>query len=443
MGRLSRLGVFALVALASGQAEAAPRISLAMRGDRKAVLATQLATELCGTYECVLRSRVYTGPKLDFAKVRKLKVKGVLSGVVSKKRRERVVSLALLTRPGRPAQRWHFPLTVQGTLPPESLAQLMRDLENRLGGAAPVAAPAVAVPPPVPEPLPPAAPPAPLPEERPAPPPVLAAPPPSEPPPPVSPEPAPPPQRPIRTREAAEAGKREQWLLAVEAGYFGTKRELSYEGATGGTNALTTYKVNLASSPRLHLELFPLAPMTDGPFAGIGLFADYSFSLGLTTDPGQVSTSFSRFDGGLVWRICPVSSSRFAIVPAVSWKILKFNVDPPIAGLPGANLRGVKAGLNLEVPVAGSFSFLLGGGYVRWLTAKDLVQGGFFQGVSAYGIEAEVGASMALYGPISLRILGEYSTTKYRLQNPTLSTYSATGATDEYIGGRAMLRGQF
>ncbi len=450
---LSRLGVVVLAVVVSGQAEAAPRISLAMRGDRKAVLSTQLAMELCGTYDCVLRAKVFTGPKPDFQKAKKLRVKGILTGAVSRKHGGRVVSLALLTKPGRPAQRWRFPLTAQGTLAPDSLSQLTNDLEAHLGGA-PLHAGAPAAALPVPEPAPPPlAEPAPLPGERPAAPPAPApAPPPPEPPV-VSAEPAP--AAPVAesrgvSREPGDAtpppSKKEmgQWLVAVEVGYYGTKRELSYEGVTTGTTStLRTYSVDVISSPRLHLELFPFS-QADNAFAGLGLFGDYSFSVGLKTNIGtDVPTSFTRGQAGLAMRIYPSSSSRFAIVPAVSWQLLQFNVNPAIAGLPGANLRGVKGALNVEVPVGSGFALLLGGGYVKWVGAKDLIEGGFFPGGTAYAIEAEGGFSLALFGPISLRMLFEYSSTKYSLNPDLTNTYSATSAKDEYIGGRAMLRGQY
>jgi hypothetical protein len=456
MGRLLRFGTVLLLALVSTQAEAGPRISLAMRGDRRSVLSTQLAMELCGTYECVLRAKVFTGPKADFQKARRLGVKGILVGAVSRKRGERVVSLALLTRPGRPAQRWRFPLTAQGTLAPDSLDQLMKDLEVRLGGPPPRASAPVAATPPIPQPaLPSPAAPAPLPEEKPAAPLAEAPTPPPEPPPATSPEPtAPVANLPAPSPEARDAGprkeKKRQWLMAAEVGYFGTKRDLSYEGTTpGGTNNLRTYSASFISSPCLYLELFPFSQVTDGAFAGLGLFADYSFSVGLKTDVkdsvtgtvlSQNNTSFTRAQAGLEWRIYPISSSRFAIVPAVSWQLMKFNVDPPISGLPGTNLRGVKGALGLEIPAGDSFSLLLGGGYVKWVVAKDLIEGGFFPGGSAYALEAEAGFSLTLFGPVSLRMLFEYSSTKYSLNPDPTGTYIATGAKDEYIGGRGMLR---
>jgi hypothetical protein len=450
MRGVSRWGVVLWAALAvavavPALAKAAPRISLGpIRGDRKSAVASQLASALCGSYECVLRSRVSTAGKPDFKKARKLKVAGILTGAVTKKRGGQFLSLALLTGPRRAAQTWSFQLTRRGTLSPGSVDQLSQDLNAQLGGAAP----------------PPTAPALPEPPARAAPavPPAPARPPPAPEPPPIAPATPAAPAPDLTSAEAPVAERargprapveRRQWLAAVEVGAHFTHRKLSYEGA-GST--LLGYQADLIASPGLHLEVFPASALTDGIFAGIGLFGDYCFSLGLKTEGAGAGgatekrdTSFTRLQGGLLWRIHPASSSQFALIPAVSYQQLKFTVDPPFTGLPNANLSGVKGALNLEIPLGGSFSVLLGGGYVKWLTAKDLVKGDltFFPGGSAYAIEAEAGVAWGFYGPLSLRVLGEYSSTKYTLEAAPPGGFQATSAKDEYIGGRAMLRGQF
>ncbi len=450
MGALSRFAVVLLVALVtSAKAEAAPRISLAMRGDRKSVLATQLATELCSTYECVLRARVFTGDKPDFRKAKKLKVAGILSGVVTRKRGERILHLSLLTKSRRPVRTWTLPLTKERLLAAESMSRLVQDLEVLLGGAPPRAA-APPPPPPLPPPPPP---PAVEPAPPPAPPPVAAAPPPPPEPEPVAPPPPPEPapaRKTVRITEEVEAEPRAKGqkmpVVAVELGWNFANRDLSYEGLGTGTPQLRAYKADLIGSPRVRGELYP--------FGGLGLFGDYSFSLGLKTDNGsgtQIGTSFTRLQLGLLWRIHPVSTSRFAVIPAVSYQQLKFTVDPAIPNLPNSDLVGWKGALNFEIPVGSAFSILAGGGYLKWTRARELIDGyyaAFFplnaSGTtsSAYALEAEAGFSLALFGPISLRALFEYSSTKYSLAPDTTGKYVATGATDRYIGGRAMLRAE-
>jgi hypothetical protein len=447
-------------------AGAAPRISIApVRGDTRAAVTKQLGSALCSTFECVPISKLRTRGRLDFAKVRAQKVAGIVAGTVVTKKRTggQVLEVALLTRSITPAWGRTYPLTGKGILSRDSAMDLAAEVDSRLGGGAP----------------PPTAPAAPEPPAPPAPPPALAAPPPASevpPPPPAAPPPvaalaepvpepppvAPPPPAPERAARAPPAargetrepgGERAQAhpVVAVEAGAHVTQRKLSYEGVPSGASALRGFEANVIASPRFRLELYPAALLTEGFFAGIGLFADYGLSMGLKTkDPAsgaEHSTRLTRLGGGLLWRLQLSSSSRFAIVPAVSYQQLKFTIEPlagaPIAGLPDSNLSGLKGGIGAEIPLGDAVSILLGAGYVKWTTAKDLVGGGFFPGGSAYALEAEAGFSVAFSGLLSLRILGEYSGTKYSLEPDLSGTYQATGATDRYLGGRAMLRAEF
>jgi hypothetical protein len=451
MHGMSRWGAVVLVALAfPGLVEAAPRISLApIQGDGGAAR-KQLAAALCGTYDCVPISRVRTGGKLDFGKVRKLKLTGIVAGTVAK--RGRSLELALLTRSRRPVWRRSYPLARRGILAPDTLLQATQDLGDQLGGAVPPAAAPL-----LPEQPPPVAP-APLPPS-----PAPTAPAPAAPPPttrlePVPVAPPPPAAEPARLSPPAERVARSpggrRLLVAVEAGAHLTQRKLGYDGVPSGATALRGYTADFVGSPRLRLEVFPLAVATDSVLSGLGLFGEYGFSIGLKSKDSAAgaaehSTSLTRLQAGLLWRIRPLSSSRFALIPAVSFQQLKFTVDPlnnvTIAGLPNSNLSGFKGALGADIPLGDAVSLLAAVGYLKWTTAKDLVQGDvkFFPGGSAYALEAEAGFSVALFGPLSLRVLGEYSRTKYSLDPDPTGTYAATGATEEYLGGRLMLRAEF
>ena len=62
---------------------------------------------------------------------------------------------------------------------------------------------------------------------------------------------------------------------------------------------------------------------------------------------------------------------------------------------------------------------------------------------SASALEAEAGFDFRLVDPISLRILGEYSSTKYSLSPASGAPYQASSAEDRRLGARATLRGTF
>lgn len=439
------LVLLAALAAPAPSAGAPPRIAVApVRGDESGALTRQLRSLLCAELECVRYSKVRTRGRLDFAKVEALDVAAIVVGTSAASRRTgRVLELALLRRSLHPSWKGSYPLGRGGTLRRGAAADLSADVAAELGSGRPSPAP-----PPVAA-APPAATEAPAPAVLPPP-----APPPAE----ARPEPAvsvaeqPALERPAKpAAEGIPAAGRQpeaEPLAAAEAGVSLGRRTLSYQGVPAGNLALRGLEASLIASPRLRLELYPLSPLTEGVFSGLGLEADYGFSVGLTTkDPAGGAdhpTSFSRLGLGLLWRIRPLASSRFALIPAVSYQRLKFTVGgTPIQGLPDADLSGVKAAVDAEIPVGGGIAILLGAGYVRWTTAADLLGDAFFPGGSAHAIEADAGVLVGLGGAFALRVLGSYSGTQYSLESTPGATYQATGATDRYLGGSATLRAQF
>lgn len=445
-----RTGVLLAMLVAPMLATAAPaRISLApVRGDASGAVGRQVRSLLCQRHQCVPLSRLKRHGKLDFDKVEALKVAGIVAGTVAAGGRgRRALEVALLQGSLQPVWKRSYPLTSRGILSRESATDLARELESRLGGEMPPPPPEV--PPPAPPepsravPTPPAAvPPAP-PEPAPfapapsAPAPALAAPVPSARPPTiraVPPAAAPPRERP-----------RERLLGALEAGVGLGQRRLSYGGVPAGGGTPLGFEAKLVVSPHLHAELYPGSLLTEGVLAGLGLFADYDFSVGLKTqDPAGGAnhpTSLRRLGAGVLWRLHPVAGSRAAIVALVSYQHLEFSVGGTlIPGLPDADLSGVKAGVEAEIPVGGAVALLLGAGYVKWRTAGDLVGDGFFPGGNAYALEAEAGISLALGGAFSLRAMGGYSVTRYSLEPVPGGIYQASSATDQYPSARATLR---
>lgn len=439
-----RTGVLLAVLAAPALATAGPvRISLApVRGDSSGVVARQVRSLLCRRYQCVPVSKLRRHGRLDFDRVESLQVAGIVVGTVASGRRGgRELEVALLQGSLQPVWRSSYPLAGRGFLSRESAADFAHELESRLGGEAPLPAagarPSAPPEPPLAVPAPPAAAPPPIPAEPPLP--ALAAAPPREP---ARSSASSPAGRPTRARERSGA----RLLGAVEAGLSLGQRRLGYGGVPAGGGAPLGYQATLFASPRLHAELYPASLVTEGVLAGLGLFADYDFSVGLTTDDpaGGAShpTSLTRLGVGALWRFHPVADSQAAIEALLSYQHLAFSVGgAPIPGLPKADLSGVKAGLDAEIPVGGAVTLLLGAGYVKWTTARDLVGEGFFPGGRAYALEADAGVSVALGGALSLRALGGYCVTRYSLGSGW--PYQASSATDQLPSARATLRMRF
>jgi hypothetical protein len=81
---------------------------------------------------------------------------------------------------------------------------------------------------------------------------------------------------------------------------------------------------------------------------------------------------------------------------------------------------------------------------VKWTSARELIDGSppYFPGSSASALEAELGAGFVFWGPLSVRLLGFYSSTRYQLDPDPTGTWSATSAEDRYLGLRAVVRGE-
>jgi hypothetical protein len=429
----------AALALPLGAAAAPRRLSIGpVTGDRNAVIPSQLAERLCGTFECVLWPKVSTGGKADAAKLKRAGVTGVLVGAVKGGR----ASLVLSGSAGV-LERWAFDLGKGRRLRPDALERIAADVGRRL---------APPVPPPPPPPPPAAAQTPPPPPASPAQPPAKVRPP--EPAPPAATAGAPAAAAPPRTAAppapsaaATRAAAPRPLRLALELGGFWSSRSLTYGGAGAGTGTLYEFDASAILGPRGRVELYPAAGFTKGVGAGVGIFVDAGRSLGLTTEvPGggdARDSTYSRLTAGALWRI-PVGA-RVALVPSVAYDSLKLRVDPAIAGLPDADLSGFAAKLAVELRVARAVKLLLGGGYVAWLTARDLIEGDvpYFPGDSAYALEAEGGIDVALVAPVSLRIVGQYSGTSYTLDPDPTGTYVAEDATDRFVSAHASIRAEF
>jgi len=446
----------------------APRIVLGgVRGDRDGALGRQLAALLCGSFECAHRSSAYTANRPDLAKARRNGVSGIVVGALKESEQKRTLWLELLTTSSRPEHRWKLPVRANGRVARRSLAAIVPEIEKRLAAAgAAVAAEAGAPPPQATSEAAPAAlgartaPRAPeaqsgsatsaerLPAHHPDA--IAAAPRPHSPgaAPPPSPAKLPPPPPP-RDKPAGALARSGPRFGALELGADVTGRELGYGGtAPPGSASLQTMRVDAVLCPRLYVEIFPGAAVTRGPLAGIVAFADYRRSVGFEVRAGSevLPARLARLGAGLGWRSPPVSRLRLGFSPAISYERRDVTLTRgAIPGLPNAHLRGVRIGSGLSVPIAARYALLFGAGYVFWTSSGDLVQGNvpFFPSGSASALEVEAGISVALRGPLSARIVGEYSSTRYSLDPDPTGAYRASRATDRYAGGRASIRAQF
>lgn len=408
-GRVALAAALLAALLAAGTAAAAPRLSVApLPGARRALLA-QLGVELCRAFECVPFVRGATRAGFDLAAMRRAQVDGILVGALASVGAGRILALSLYTDTDFAELTWRIPLDARGAIPADELATLQRELMTRLGP--PAAAPRSAAPPRV--------------LEVPLPPPPVPRPPPAEVP--LPPPPALPPRR---------AAAPPPWL-AVEGALLGGRRTLRLEGAVAGPAPLRGHQAPRFGGAALRLELYPAARAPGRLLPGLGLFGAYQHSLGLETTVDGVAraTRLWRLGAGALWRSAPAAAERLAVVASLSYEARGATVRPAVAGLADAALGGVRAGLGLEAPVAGRALAILGGGYTRWLTARDLIGGPYFPGGAAWAADLEAGLGWALGPGLQLRLAGRWSMTQYAFDPHPEGIYRASGARDQELTG--------
>jgi len=445
---------FATGALAQG-AGAPPRISVApVHGDKNNAVGSQLNGALCKVYECVPFANVSTKKRPDWKKAKKAGVAAIFTTTITKSRKGYTAGVALLTGPSKPKQAWNLPLTSHRNLSGTELKQVVREsgpslgLSEDIGGAASIAGTESAR-----APAPPVA------GNTPSSPMSTEPPPETMPvlPPPGAPGPgertlADTPVTVDATPSTNVAGVRGQPFFTFEVGGDFLNRYLSY--TPDGTPLLLTYKANLIGMLYAGIELFPFSK-TGTFLAGLGIFGNYTFSLGLKSQQpaggngAQDTSSFSMLSAGLEARIRPVKYSDFAITIPVAFRTYQFAVDNAAADfphLPTQSLVGLSVGLKLEIPLGSWFVILLGGDYVFWFQQRQLIGNSnptYFPSGSAGALELEAGFAIYIVGPLSVRLLGQYSNTNYSLNADPTGTYSATGASDRLFGGRATVRLEF
>ena len=102
----SRLAALVLLLAA---APASARIAvLPLSGPRNHTLERQLSSSICARMGCVPASTVMTGKKVDWDKVRRAKLEGVVVGGLSKATRPQVLEVSFLTPDGQRAWRQRY-----------------------------------------------------------------------------------------------------------------------------------------------------------------------------------------------------------------------------------------------------------------------------------------------------------------------------------------------
>ncbi len=423
-----RLAALVLVLAAT---PAAARVAvLPLSGPRNHTLERQLSSTICGKMGCVPASQVMTGKKVDWDKVRRAKLEGVVVGGLSKATRPQVLEVSFVTPQGQLAWRERFTI-VNGRISSTTLAQI------RDGIVAAARAP------------PSAAPPAPAPAPKPAPQAAAgaaaaAAPPPGEIAPPPPGEIAPPPAgtdiAPPSASAAAEVGgppRPDLFELEIAAQLL--HRSWTYSGydPAGG---LRTYSLGLFTEPRARLGIYPLRS-PEGFFASAGLELSGAVALGTVlagNNPAAPKFPLSLWwmDVGLRVRM---RLGSWTLGPGVGFRLSHQSINPnsqgtTLDGIPTVDAKAVRLGLEAGGPIAGAFGLTAEFNYLLVLsTGLDTA---FPDQSAGPAFEGRLGVTWQVSRPLRLFLAGTFAQETYNLNAPG----SAESARAAAFGGELGFR---
>jgi len=251
-----------------------------------------------------------------------------------------------------------------------------------------------------------------------------------------APAPAPqPPPAPIAAVEASPA-KAEPPLpgplfieLALGGGVLG--RSLRYRQDLFGT--LGSYQLNGTPVFGGTLAVYPLAPLSHGPLAYVGLVGGWARTAGFSTSLyGQpVDASSDRLAGGLRLRV-PIGPSEVGVTGEYGRQYFRFGTLPGQSSpIPNYDYDFLLAALDARV-VLGSFALLLGGGYLGVLQ-NGLASSGYFPHSQVAGVEANLGPAYLFNDVVELRLTGDYQRYFFSMDSRPGDLHVAGGATDQYL----------
>ncbi|MFN0061843.1 MAG: hypothetical protein ACKVPX_04920 [Myxococcaceae bacterium] len=423
-------------------------------GDSKGNVRAQIAKGLCAQIECVPPSRILTRNKVDFKKVSRSRVDGVLSGTLKGPKAKRTVVVKLLSASRELLWSETFALR-KGKLRPADNRAISNAVvtlfpAQRTKPEEPPAADTSAVPP--------AAPPsAPVTGDRPffsdgaaeksaAPP---ATPPTSEPSSVVSAETEPdaasdaPPAAAVST----DTGRPRHPYIVADLGLNLMWRSFTYDALTSGN--LLGYRGLGIVAPSIRVEGYPLAGMP-GLIEGLGLFGEFGISIGLGSrldENTRFPSTLSWWKAGARWNIRPIWGSTFSFGPELAFRGQDFTTGAAEDGsvltdLPDLHYRILEVGLHAEIPLGGFAVFHARAAYLAVLSAADLLGPGFFPNGSGGGLELEggIGVYLGLGELLQARLTGFWTRVGLGFQPDAAAAFQATGSGDSYYGGRLSLR---
>lgn len=429
------------LAMFTATTSAAQRVSFpSFTGPSAASVRNQIVGSVCDTTDCVAATKTTTSGKPDWKKAKKESVQFFVTGSVAKRGKALTLDVFVFNKAGAPKARKSFPLDKNGTLSGKNLQGVMDLLSGAFGGKRAAPPPEPTKPPDEDREKPPAKEPTKKDVTRP---------------------PNPPPDRTEKTEpeptrgESPPApepkGKRKPIFLVLDAGADVLNRRLDYTQVA--TSNLRRYDLPVYGQLTFGVEFYPLALVRDDLLAGLGV----EFGIGLApwlqsrlaSVPEPFPTSTLRIDAGVRFNIAPIKSFPLTFTPYLGVRTQSFTVAAladgrRLDGLPNIALVGLRVGLQIELPVVPRWLNLFGRfGIIPVFGAGEISSSAYFPNGSAFGLEGSAGLGVGVLPFMQLRASFEFARYGMTFTTQPTDPYVAAGASDTYLGGKAVMRFSF
>ncbi len=271
-----------------------------------------------------------------------------------------------------------------------------------------------------------------------------------EPTPPAEPEPTPEPAKQAPPAEAEAPAPVDTGLpafdLAVGLGVL--RRDLSYSGIPEGS-PLTSYTLPAAPTPFLSASWYPGAHSAGSIGGNIGLAASleypFGFKSGFRNSSIQYSSSAFELLLGPRFRI---ALDKAELGAGLDYGMHSFVIEQPdptatVAGVPKTEYKFVRPSVSIRYPLTDSLALMGSLGFRLVLSTGQIISTDYFvpERTSVWGFDFGLGAALALSQALEVRVLGNLRRYGYTMTDmkAEYDRYPATGASDMYLTGAAMI----
>lgn len=200
---------------------------------------------------------------------------------------------------------------------------------------------------------------------------------------------------------------------------------------------LSKYRLGLGPAIALDAEWFPGAHFTRGWGANFGIATSFDMAVGISSvaaDGTRYGTSALRFRLGALARI-PVGPMELR--PTFGLGLQTFAIAAGASGtakptVPDVRYTNLRIGLGTRTKVIGPLSVLAGFAYDAPLAVGE-IRTAYFPRLSVGGLDAHLGAAVG-FGPVEVKLLGDYNRYWYSLKPEVGDKYVAGGALDDGFG---------